>query len=47
MLLQPHPSSFYFYALGVCRFAFADYERAIAAFLAGYRDQSIVHAQPL
>jgi TolB-like protein len=35
MLLQPHPSSFYFYALGVCRFAIADYERAIAAFLKG------------
>jgi TolB-like protein len=35
MLLQPHPSSFYFYALGVSRFALADYERAIAAFERG------------
>ena len=35
MLLQPHPSSFYFDALGVCRFALADYERAIAVFERG------------
>ena len=35
MLLQPHPSSFYFDALGLCHFALADYERAIAAFLRG------------
>jgi tetratricopeptide (TPR) repeat protein len=35
MRLQPHPSSFYFEALGLCHFALADYERAIAAFLRG------------
>ncbi len=35
MLFEPHPSSFYFYALGVCRFALADYERAIAVFERG------------
>ncbi len=35
MLLQPHPSSFYFYALGLSHFALADYDRAIAAFRRG------------
>ena len=35
MLLQPHPSSFHFFALGMCHFALADYDRAIAAFLRG------------
>ncbi len=35
MLLQPHPSSFYFDVLGLSHFALADYERAIAAFLRG------------
>lgn len=35
MLLHPHPSSFYFEALGLCYFALADYDRAIAAFLRG------------
>ncbi len=35
MLLQPHPSSFYFNGLGLCHFALADYKRAIAAFLRG------------
>ena len=35
MLLQPRPSSFYICALGLCHFALADYQRAIAAFLRG------------
>ncbi|SFV38139.1 tetratricopeptide repeat protein [Hyphomicrobium facile] len=35
MLLQPHPSSFYYYALGLCHFALAEYESAIEAFLQG------------
>jgi adenylate cyclase len=35
MLLHPHPSSFYFEALGLCYFALADYDRAIAAFWRG------------
>jgi tetratricopeptide (TPR) repeat protein len=35
MLLQPHPSSFYYYAMGLCHFALAEYEYAIEAFLEG------------
>ena len=39
--LQPHPSSFHFFARGICHFALADYDRAIAAFLQ-YREQPIL-----
>jgi tetratricopeptide (TPR) repeat protein len=35
MLLQPHPSSYYFETLGLSHFALGDYDRAIAAFLRG------------
>jgi hypothetical protein len=35
MLLQPHPSSYYFETLGLSHFAVGDYDRAIAAFLRG------------
>jgi tetratricopeptide (TPR) repeat protein len=35
MLLQPHPSSFYYYALGLCHFTLSEYESAIEAFLQG------------
>jgi Tfp pilus assembly protein PilF len=35
MLLQPHPSSYYFETLGLCHFARGDYDRAISAFLSG------------
>lgn len=35
MLLQPHPSSFYYYALGMCHFALSEYESAIEAYLQG------------
>jgi tetratricopeptide (TPR) repeat protein len=35
MVLQPHPSSYYFETLGLSRFALGDYERAIEAFLRG------------
>lgn len=35
MLLQPRPSSFYYYALGMCHFAVAEYEGAIEAYLQG------------
>ena len=35
MLLQPHPSSFHYYALGLCHFALSEYESAIEAFLQG------------
>jgi tetratricopeptide (TPR) repeat protein len=35
MLLQPHPSSFYYYALGLCHFALSEYESAIEAYLQG------------
>jgi tetratricopeptide (TPR) repeat protein len=35
MLLQPHPSSYYFETLGLSRFALGDYERAVEAFLRG------------
>ena len=35
MLLQPHPSSYYFETLGLSHFARGDYDRAIAAFLRG------------
>jgi tetratricopeptide (TPR) repeat protein len=35
MLLQPHPSSYYFETLGLSHFALGDYDRAIAAFLCG------------
>jgi hypothetical protein len=32
-VLQPHSSSFHFFALGMCNFALTDYDRVIAAFL--------------
>jgi tetratricopeptide (TPR) repeat protein len=35
LLLQPHPSSFYYYALGLCHFALSEYESAIEAYLQG------------
>jgi tetratricopeptide (TPR) repeat protein len=35
MLLQPHPSSYYFETLGLSHFALGDYAGAIAAFLQG------------
>ncbi|HEU0016994.1 MAG TPA: tetratricopeptide repeat protein [Methyloceanibacter sp.] len=35
MLLQPHPSSYYFETLGLSHCALGDYDRAIAAFLRG------------
>lgn len=35
ILLQPHPSSYYFETLGLSYFARADYDRAIVAFLHG------------
>jgi tetratricopeptide (TPR) repeat protein len=35
MLLQPHPSSYYFETLGLSLFALGDYDQAIAAFLRG------------
>jgi tetratricopeptide (TPR) repeat protein len=35
MLLQPHPSSYYFETLGLSHFALGNYDRAIAAFLRG------------
>ena len=35
MLLQPHPSSFHYYALGLCHFALSEYESAIEAYLQG------------
>ena len=35
MLLQPHPSSYYFETLGLSYFALGDYDRAITAYLRG------------
>ena len=35
MLLQPYPSSMYFYALGLCHFALINYKGAIDAFSRG------------
>jgi tetratricopeptide (TPR) repeat protein len=35
MLLQPHPSSYYFETLGLSHFALGDYDGAVAAFLRG------------
>jgi tetratricopeptide (TPR) repeat protein len=35
MLLQPHPSSYYFETLGLSHFALGDYNRAVEAFLRG------------
>jgi adenylate cyclase len=36
MRLNPHPTAFYFFALGVCRFVQARYEEAAAAFKKGF-----------
>jgi adenylate cyclase len=36
MRLNPHPTAFYFFALGVCRFVQARYEEAAAAFKRGF-----------
>jgi hypothetical protein len=47
MLLQPHPSSFYYYALGLCYFTLSEYEIAIESLSPRHRDQPIIHAEPL